>query len=76
VIDEVVVQRGCTTIIVTNNILTIQDADLILVMKNGCIVEKGCHDELMALKGEYYQLIPEEKRNKKTSLDFFFSSSK
>ena len=35
---------------------TIINADLILVIKDGCILEKGTHQELLKLKGEYYNL--------------------
>lgn len=77
IIDEVVVQNERTTIIIPHHLSTIQDADLILVMKNGYVVEKGRHDELMKLNGEYCQLISEENnKNKKSILGYLFSSPK
>ncbi|CAL8382953.1 unnamed protein product [Boreogadus saida] len=36
---------------------TIQSADIIAVMAQGVIIEKGTHDELMARKGAYYSLV-------------------
>ena len=45
-----------TTIIIAHRLSTIEDADLILVMKNGKIIERGTHDELVNMKGEYYGL--------------------
>jgi len=44
-----------TTFIITHRLPIIKNADIILVMKNGEIVEKGKHEELMTLKGLYYQ---------------------
>ena len=48
--------KGRTSFIIAHRLSTIQDADLILVMKDGDIIEQGNHDELMAKGGLYSSL--------------------
>ena len=48
--------HGRTTFIVAHRLSTIQDADTIVVMKKGSVLEKGTYDELMAKEGEFYRL--------------------
>ena len=47
---------GRTSFVIAHRLSTIENADLILVMMDGNIVEHGNHRELMALKGVYYQM--------------------
>lgn len=48
--------QGRTSFIVAHRLSTIREADNILVMKNGSVIEQGSHDELLRRKGFYYEL--------------------
>jgi ATP-binding cassette subfamily B protein len=48
---------GCTRIVIAHRLSTIVDADLILMMDEGRIVQRGTHDELMALPGAYREQV-------------------
>ena len=48
--------RGRTSFVIAHRLSTIRDADLILVMKDGDIIEQGNHEELLEKKGFYYDL--------------------
>ena len=48
--------EGRTTFIVAHRLATIKEADIILVMNDGNIVEQGAHKELLKKKGFYYTL--------------------
>ena len=48
--------KGRTSFVIAHRLSTIRDADIILVMKDGNIIEQGNHEELIAKKGFYYDL--------------------
>jgi ATP-binding cassette, subfamily B, bacterial len=49
--------KGKTAIIVAHRLSTVKNADNIIVLENGEIVEQGNHENLTALKGKYYELV-------------------
>lgn len=53
-IDKVI--RGRTSIVIAHRLSTVRNADIILVVNDGKIVERGKHDELMSARGAYYRL--------------------
>uniref|UniRef100_A0A3Q2PD45 Bile salt export pump n=1 Tax=Fundulus heteroclitus TaxID=8078 RepID=A0A3Q2PD45_FUNHE len=50
-------REGRTCIVIAHRLSTIQNSDIIAVMSRGFVIEKGSHDQLMALKGAYYKLV-------------------
>jgi len=48
--------KGRTTFVIAHRLSTVKNADCIVVLEQGKIIEKGSHDDLIALKGKYYQL--------------------
>ena len=48
--------KGRTSFVIAHRLSTIRNADQILVLKNGCIIERGSHDELIKLQGLYSRL--------------------
>jgi ATP-binding cassette subfamily B protein len=49
-------RRGCTTFLVSHRVSTVRDADLIVVLDEGRVVERGRHDELLLRGGPYARL--------------------
>lgn len=56
-IDASIKARGCACLVVAHRLSTVRDSDEIIVMERGRIVERGTHDELIALNAAYSQLI-------------------
>ncbi|XP_075287295.1 bile salt export pump isoform X2 [Opisthocomus hoazin] len=50
-------REGRTCIVIAHRLSTIQNADIIAVMSQGLIIERGTHEELMAMEGAYYKLV-------------------
>ncbi len=48
--------KGRTVFVIAHRLSTVRDADAIMVLDHGRIIERGTHDQLLAMKGTYYQL--------------------
>lgn len=64
-INTIIANR--TAIMIAHRLSTIQSADLILVVKDGRIVERGTHQELMHNRGYYYQLFTRQYEDESTA---------
>ncbi|MBA8816961.1 ATP-binding cassette subfamily B protein [Microbacterium halimionae] len=62
-------REGRTSFVVAHRLSTIRDADLILVMEHGDIVEKGSHNDLIAKKGAYWRLYQSQFEHAATEPD-------
>lgn len=51
------VMKGRTTFVIAHRLSTIRHADEILVLRDGCLAERGNHDKLMSLQGIYHDLV-------------------
>ena len=48
--------KGRTTFVIAHRLSTVRNADAIMVLENGEIIERGSHEELLRLRGRYYEL--------------------
>lgn len=53
--------EGRTSFVIAHRLSTVKDADCIMVMEQGRIIERGTHDQLINMKGRYYQLYTGKK---------------
>ena len=57
-------RKGRTCIVIAHRLSTVQNADKIVVINKGTIVEEGTHHELLSRKGAYFQLYNVQSGNK------------
>ena len=59
--------RGRTSLVIAHRLSTVRNADLILVVRNGKIVERGTHRQLLDRKGHYYRLYTRQYEDEATN---------
>lgn len=64
-----VVKQGRTTFVIAHRLSTIKNADQILVLDRGCIVERGTHDELMEADGQYRHMYELQQQSHQTPME-------
>ena len=62
--------KGRTSLVIAHRLSTVKNADLILVVKDGKIIERGRHDELLKARGHYYNLYTRQYEDEATSSAF------
>jgi len=61
------ITKGRTSLVIAHRLSTIKNSDLILVVKDGKIIERGKHDELLKARGHYYSLYTRQYEDEATS---------
>lgn len=56
--------KGKTVFVIAHRLNTIQNADQIILLNQGCIEEMGTHAELLEKRGHYYEMVHEQEKAK------------
>jgi ABC-type multidrug transport system fused ATPase/permease subunit len=57
------IRKDRTMFVIAHRLSTVRDADVIIVIEKGQIIERGTHEELLELKGMYYGLYAQQEGN-------------
>jgi len=61
-LDAIMAKQKRTTIVIAHRLSTIRDANQIVVLSKGAVVEQGTHDELLQMAGDYFALVEAQQR--------------
>jgi len=64
-VQDAIAELRCTRVVIAHRLSTVRDADLLLVMKGGRLVERGTHEELLERRGEYFELVSAQEGPRK-----------
>src|SRR5439155_9210504 len=64
---------GRTTFMIAHRLSTIRRADVILLMEDGRVIERGSHDALMAARGAYYAMVQRQMESQDQTVDTAWS---
>lgn len=62
-VTELIAQYQCTKVVVAHRLSTIRNAQQIVVMEHGCVVQVGAHEELISVEGRYRDLYYQEEKS-------------
>ena len=62
-VTELIAQYQCTKVVVAHRLSTIRNAQQIVVMEHGCVVQVGSHEELISVEGRYRDLYYQEEKS-------------
>lgn len=66
-VQDALAELRCTRVVIAHRLSTVREADLILVMKGGRLVEQGTHGELLERRGDYFELVSAQDRPHKAA---------
>jgi len=66
-LDVIMAKGNATVVVIAHRLSTIKNADMIAVVENGKVQETGTHDELLAKKGKYFDLVEAQRGGMKRS---------
>ena len=62
-VTELIAQYQCTKVVVAHRLSTIRNAQQIVVMEHGCVMQVGSHEELISVEGRYWDLYYQEEKS-------------
>ena len=62
-VTELIAQYQCTKVVVAHRLSTIRNAQQIVVMEHGCVMQVGSHEELISVEGRYRDLYYQEEKS-------------
>ena len=68
-IDKMIARSTMTVIVIAHRLSTIKNANCIVVIKAGQVVERGTHEELLAKQGVYNQLVTRQLQNQRREME-------
>jgi len=63
---------GRTTVVIAHQLSTIRRADVILLMEDGRVIERGSHEELMARRGVYHDMVVRQMQSSSQNVEEVF----